>query len=740
MGGRNLSPPATSMMKREPHKVLKIEAGASLLEIEQAYHKNMLNYGFDPRVSYSARERKKIHGIVCEIEEAYHTLTKTESGPPDPFMDSGALPMPGAPARGSGKFPPRTSATPLDRPITGRMRNAAGKNGEMPLSGGGAYNQFFGFKENPFNLTPDPKFFYLSAKHKEALAHLFFGLQEEKGFVVITGEVGTGKTILCRSFLTQLDASVKLAYLFNPCLSDLELLQSINAEFGLPSSRTSKKDLISDFNQFLLDTRRRGEKVILVIDEAQDLETRALEQLRLLSNLETETEKLLQIVLVGQPELLTTLQTYGLRQLTQRITVRWSLAALDRDETRSYIRHRLKIARDWGKVDFTEGAIRQLFRASEGTPRIINVLADRALLVAYTLGRKKVNRKIANLAIANYRQNTPTGPQALPRTSGRLVTLLLALFFTLYMGAWNIDFFKSLKMDRLIAAATERVGLKDISGWLLSFFGSKAEKPSAGRAHKIFLSADGRKQKTPVGPKMRTTASTLSPAPPAPPARTAGEGALQALRGQTLEENRLGALNGLLRLWKAPPLSGIELKSFLDDSIKDRGLGLFVFDGDFEKIKELDYPIILELDLPGHEGKRYLAVKTFSAEDGTLVSTAGERIPLAAIQDHWAGKGLVVWKDFQRLNFNLKKGDRGPQVSWLQEGLERLGLFNARKTSYFGLLTAQAVTTFQKKNHLDQDGVVGPEMKMKLYKRLQYDCPSLAPDSAPMGEKRHGNR
>ena len=199
------------------------------------------------------------------------------------------------------------------------------------------YESYFGLKEKPFKLTPDPKFFYMSKEHQEAFAHLVFSIQENKGFATITGEVGTGKTTLCRNFLNHLDKKIKVAYIFNPYLTDVELLQNINDELGIPSNNESKKNLIDELNEYLLEEKRQGNKVILIIDEAQNLSPNVLEQLRLLSNLETETDKLIQIILVGQPELENTLSRPDLRQLKQRITIDWELLPLSKDETSSYI-------------------------------------------------------------------------------------------------------------------------------------------------------------------------------------------------------------------------------------------------------------------------------------------------------------------------------------------------------------------------------------------------------------------
>ena len=269
------------------------------------------------------------------------------------------------------------------------------------------YQDFFGFSEKPFDLTPDPKYLYLSPKHKEVLAHLVYGLQENNGFLKIVGEVGTGKTMICRSFLRELRADFNIAYIFNPCINELELLQTINTELGIPGKSKSKKKLVDVLNVFLLEERSKGHRVVVIIDEAQDLQPNVLEQLRLLSNLETDTEKLIQIVLIGQPELDKVLAKDGLRQLRQRITIKWELLPLNLEETRGYIQHRLNIALGKGKVRFSRPAVEMVFRYSRGIPRMINVVSDRTLLIAFTQSTKKITPKIVKSAVSDIGELVP---------------------------------------------------------------------------------------------------------------------------------------------------------------------------------------------------------------------------------------------------------------------------------------------------------------------------------------------
>ena len=256
------------------------------------------------------------------------------------------------------------------------------------------YLSFYKLKEYPFNITPDPGFFYLSKRHEEALAQLNYGIESRKGFIEVTGDVGSGKTTICRCLLNRLDPSVKTALILNPHLSDVQMLRSICQEFGIPLERTTKKDLFDAINRFLLDQLALGGNVVLIIDEAQNLRAPILEQIRILSNLETEKEKLLQIVLVGQPELRDLLARPNLRQLRQRISVRFHLGPLSRAEMQEYIRHRLGVASQNGvQVAFSQDALNQIYQYTNGVPRLINIISDRCLLAGYVKGKREISQK-----------------------------------------------------------------------------------------------------------------------------------------------------------------------------------------------------------------------------------------------------------------------------------------------------------------------------------------------------------
>jgi general secretion pathway protein A len=261
------------------------------------------------------------------------------------------------------------------------------------------YLDFYGLKEPPFNITPNPRFLFFSAKHREAFNHLLYGIRERKGFVQLTGEVGSGKTTLCRALLEQLGPQFSTALILNPVLDAGQLLKAIAMELGLQVKGLDRLETVAEINRFLLQQVEGGKDTVLIIDEAQDLTRELLEQVRLLSNLETDERKLLQIVLMGQPELRDRLNEHGLRQLRQRISVRYHLNPLRHGEIRQYIQHRLQVSGANGAPYFSGPAVWRIYRYSAGIPRLINTVCDKCLLAGYVQQRDKIDYRMVGTAI-----------------------------------------------------------------------------------------------------------------------------------------------------------------------------------------------------------------------------------------------------------------------------------------------------------------------------------------------------
>jgi general secretion pathway protein A len=292
------------------------------------------------------------------------------------------------------------------------------------------YNEYFGFIEEPFGVTPDPKFLFMSRGHEEAMAHIMYGIGQNRGFIMLTGEVGSGKTTLIRHIFQTLDPKMRTAMILNPRMDALELLKFINHDFGLEvKGRASHKGLMDSLNDFLLECHREGGKALLVIDEAQELSPECLEFVRLLSNLETDTRKLLQVVLIGQPELRDMVKQERLRQLNQRIAVRYHLEPLDRADTERYLIHRLHVAGALG-LSFPNRSVGHIHSFSGGIPRLINLAADRSLMKTFSEGALKIRNRTVRQAVDELRDERA-------RKSGRALrpSLVKATILALFLAA-----------------------------------------------------------------------------------------------------------------------------------------------------------------------------------------------------------------------------------------------------------------------------------------------------------------
>src|SRR5579872_517497 len=281
----------------------------------------------------------------------------------------------------------------------GKRHLSALIGGTVGAMEGGVYLEYYGLSEPPFNITPNPRFLFFSAKHREAFNHLLYGIRERKGFVQLTGEVGAGKTTLCRALLEQLGDTFSTALILNPVLDADQLVKAVAMEFELDVKGMDRLETVAVINDFLLRQMAMERESVLIIDEAQDLTNELLEQVRLLSNLETDDRKLLQIVLMGQPELRERLNAHSLRQLRQRITVRYHLNPLRRFEVAQYVQHRLQVSGSRGAPYFTRPALWRIYNYSQGIPRLVNAVCDKALLAGFVEQRDRINYRLVGRAL-----------------------------------------------------------------------------------------------------------------------------------------------------------------------------------------------------------------------------------------------------------------------------------------------------------------------------------------------------
>ena len=586
------------------------------------------------------------------------------------------------------------------------------------------YERFFGLADAPFRLTPDPRYLFLSAKHADALAHLRLGLSESSGFVCITGDVGTGKTTVLRHFLAELGPDVSTAYVVTPTLSAVELLQTINVELGLPSASSSKKQLVDQLNAHLLAQRTAGRTCIVVVDEAQALAIDVLEELRLLSNLETTTEKLLRIVLVGQPQLRALLLHPELVQLNQRITLRWHIGPLDARETRAYVRHRIAVASGGQQSDlFSAAALRAIHRRSGGVPRLVNMLAHRAMLAAFARGRRRVTSSAVRRAVHEI-ESVP-----LPGRPGGGRRLAWSAF-----GAAAAATVLAVGVSRLRPAALPGAVTETTAAEAVQAASLPASSPAAVADAPATLPAAG-------GPNpdgAMAPSSTPNPGEPettadAGPARTDPHATLAArLAAVDHAASSRRALAALLASWQLAPLIVPEGGTPADfPAIAERrGLEHLALAANAALLRLVDVPAIVELDVPTAGGPRLAAVMALGADRARLVAGDGEPlvVPVEVLEREWTGQAWLFWRDFEGLGPTvLESPARGPRVARLQGLLGRVGHYQGPGHGLFDRNTMDAVFAFQRSRYIVADGVVGRLTRLVLYAAAGgYSRPTLA--------------
>ncbi len=541
------------------------------------------------------------------------------------------------------------------------------------------YEPFYGFKEKPFKLTPDPAFLFLSTGHEDAWAHLKYAISQNEGFMVITGEVGTGKTTLCRSFLDQLDDTTHVAYIFNPKMDARQLLQAVNDELGLTSQESDTVKVLMDrLNRFLLDRKAADENVLLLIDEAQNLSVDVLEQLRLLSNLETAKDKLLLIVLVGQPELNTILETHELRQLTQRISLYCRLSALNLDETSAYIASRCSVAAQKSIMPFTGTAVRMIHRFSGGIPRLINLACDRALLIGFNQEESRITKGIVKKALGEVSGNAMaklTPSERKNRWYWGMVAVLLLLLALGLMG-WQ----KQTLMD-------------------------------------IFL----RKPQANVPPVALIVEPPIEILPKVEP----DYGDLTTLL--TLPENQFtqnDALLPLLVAWEILPQSFPQTET--DDRLDEHyfqmaasmhDLRLLPIQGPLEVFIRLNHPGVLVFQRGRDNQNAYLTCVELDLQGATAVLVSGNqryRVPLEQVNSLGSGMAYIFWKDYLAVDGTVNQFSSDKSVLALQRALNNVGQEKVSLTGDYDAETRHAVWSLQWRFSLPADGIAGPETQMLI--------------------------
>jgi general secretion pathway protein A len=584
------------------------------------------------------------------------------------------------------------------------------------------YQKFFGLAEAPFNLTPDTRFLFLSRQYREALANLISGIQERKCFITLTGEIGAGKTTLCRALTNELNPeTTKSAAIFNSFLNEIELLQTINKEFGLPAESDSKGDLIHDLNEFLIRENSIGHIVVLIIDEAQNLSPPVLEQICMLGNL--ETDKLIQIILTGQPELLDILAKPELKQLNQLISVRHRLLPLEKEEVPLYIRHRLLVAKGQIDIEFTPRTLQVIYEYSGGIPRKINILCDRCLLSAYSKVSYTIDEEIVKGAIKEIEgekrkkaENPIQASEKTPIKTGNLVLVLIIMGFVVTGGIiLGIHF-----------ANKEFAGSLD-SG--TSFSGSKPGMPS-------YLQKSDFSSTKPLAIGSADISPTPAPKPPAKPRKI-------YLYNWQYDEDRICRVNNpaysypasiitWLRLWNIEA-DLEEFKKAGDSSIKGMdvamrgkfGLRKWAAENNLDKAIKYDLPFVLVFSVPPEKTSPFVVLMRAEGFSLTIadpvwgIRTIGKDQLANRIREcHFFYSDPLGF-------YNILKGEETSRVKALQEYLKKKAYFHGDSTGIFDIKTENAVRNFQRYHKIQPTGLLDDETVLIISTRMSAKRPRL---------------
>ena len=605
------------------------------------------------------------------------------------------------------------------------------------------YAQHFGLKQEPFSIAPDPRYLFMSERHREALAHLLYGVGGGGGFVLLTGEIGAGKTTVCRCFLEQIPRRCNVAYIFNPKLTVIELLQSICHEFRIPLPEgigqhraATVKDYVDPLNEFLLKTHAVGQNNVLIIDEAQNLSPDVLEQLRLLTNLETSERKLLQIVLIGQPELRGMLAQPELEQLAQRVIARYHLDALSQAETAQYILHRLAVAGKTHGHLFDAKAVRRIHQWTRGVPRRINLLCDRALLGAYALGKEVVNRQIVDKAAGEVFEGQPHKPEATtkPPRAGTAPSKGTDRHDRAERhGAGSRDSRKTpFTANTATPAAWKRPPV-----WAWALLAGIALPTVA--ALTLWNRPGGHLPPTKAATAAQTaasarpaTAASATASAPAVSAQASDKAPLldaaalaQALRATPQHE--AAAWHDLAALWSSEPLPAGDPCQ----AATTRQLQCFRQSGGLALVRQLDRPGVLTLQ--SGSAPVYALITRLDDQGATLrLGDKAYRVSLATLSTVWRGDFATFWRTPPGYRRKLQDGDTGPAVDWLAARVASLhGEPAPTGTHRFDEDLKTRLHAFQLAQGLKPDGVAGATTFMQLNRLTGVDEPRLSQAPRP---------
>ncbi len=549
------------------------------------------------------------------------------------------------------------------------------------------YDNHFGLKETPFTIAPDPRFLYMSERHREALAHLVYGFETDGGFVLLTGEVGTGKTTISRCLLEQLPDNSNVAVVLNPKISGLELLATICDELHIdyPSENTSVKTFIDLINKNLLETNAQGKKTVVIVEEAQNLEMEVLELLRLLTNLETNQRKLLQIIMIGQPELLQLLSRPELRQLEQRITARYHLLPLSRKDAIDYVKHRLEVAGLKEPV-FSYSLLKKVYKYTEGIPRKINLLCDRAMLGAYVQNQKTIDKKILSRAATEVFGNANVHHSRTPFWSKKKVVSLVAVL-VLVFGGYGVYYFRQ-DVSAFIAGisllnTTDPVSnTTDSSPAVIEQSGSIAEEMSSFFA---------------------------------------------ALDEESVDTKKQAAFVTLFNQWDES-LSDVSVADPCDAAIS-KGLGCLAKTGNLDILRQLDRPAILKF-LNGRNEPVYATLISLNTDQATLrVGNRDFEVPLSDLESRWFGDYTLLWRMPPAYTGAIRLGTSGEDVQWLASSLASINGEDVPGIISYDARLIRAVKNFQKQEGLSADGIAGVQTLIQINSALDKSVPRLTSSS-----------